>query len=313
MKKVKSLMIVLLSVIITGCSNINSEQQEDNGIAIEQQPEEENQSIQSTEIVKENEAPVVTDKIVDYSEYFQGISGCAVIYDGLSNTYLLYNKEECETEVSPLSTFKIVSALAGLENDVLVNENTTMEYSGEEYPVDAWNANLTLREAFATSCVWYFRQVIDTVGQESIRAILEEIQYGNCDISEWNGSNINSFPELNGFWLESSLKISPIQQVDMLDYVFSRENSFDIENIEQLKNIMYISELENGCLYGKTGSGTDGDAWFVGFIEKNSNKICFAIYLDDVKNREMVSGNRAKEIAINILTSLYVQDEKVKQ
>lgn len=107
---------------------------------------------------------------------------------------------------------------------MLVNENTTMEYSGEEYPVDAWNANLTLREAFATSCVWYFRQVIDKVGQESIRAILEEIQYGNCDISEWNGSNINSLPELNGFWLESSLKISPIQQADMLDYVFSREN-----------------------------------------------------------------------------------------
>ncbi len=152
MKKVKTAMIVLLSVIVTGCSNINSEQQEDNGIAIEQQPEEEDQSIQSTEIVKENETSVVTDKIVDYSEYFQGISGCAVIYDGLSNTYLFYNKEECETEVSPLSTFKIVSALAGLENDVLVNENTTMEYSGEEYPVDAWNANLTLREAFALTC-----------------------------------------------------------------------------------------------------------------------------------------------------------------
>lgn len=299
MKKVKTVLIVLLSVIITGCSNINSEQQDDKGIMTEQQPEN-----QSTDIVKETATSVVSNNIVDYSDYFQGISGCAVIYDGLSNTYSLYNKEECETEVSPLSTFKIVSALAGLENDVLVNENTTMEYSGEEYPVDAWNENLTLREAFETSCVWYFRQVIDKVGQESIRAILEEIQYGNCDISEWNGSNINSLPELNGFWLESSLKISPIQQADMLDYVFSRENSFDIENVEQLKKIMYISELENGCLYGKTGSGTDGDAWFVGFIEKNSNRICFAIYLDDMKNKDMVSGNKAKEIAINILTSL---------
>jgi bla regulator protein BlaR1 len=26
---------------------------------------------------------------------------------------------------------------------------------------------------------------------------------------EWRGGNINSLPELNGFWLESSLKISP--------------------------------------------------------------------------------------------------------
>lgn len=304
MRNVKSISIViaLLSVVIAGCSNIDIEQQEDDSVMTEEQTE--NQSVQSTNIVKETETSVVENNIVDYSEYFQGISGCAVIYDESSNTYSLYNKEECEIEVSPLSTFKIVSALAGLENNVLVNENTTMEYSGVEYPVDAWNANLTLKEAFETSCVWYFRQVIDTVGQESIQAILKELQYGNCDISEWNGSNINSLSELNGFWLKSSLKISPIQQVDMLNYIFSRENSFDIESVEELKSIMYISELENGRLYGKTGSGTDGEAWYVGFIEKNDNKIYFAIYLEDVKNKDIVSGNKAKEIAISILSSL---------
>ena len=53
----------------------------------------------------------------------------------------------------------------------------------------------------------------------------------------------------------------------------------------------------------KTGSGTDGKAWFVGFIEENDNKIYFAIYLDDVQNKEAVSGNKAKEIAISILNN----------
>ena len=67
---------VLLSVMIAGRSNTNSEQQEENS--------------------------------VDDSEYFQGISGCAVIYDESSNTYSLYSKEKCEKEVSPLSTFKII-------------------------------------------------------------------------------------------------------------------------------------------------------------------------------------------------------------
>ena len=265
MKKIKIIMITLLFVGVAGCSNINSEQQEDNGIAIKQQTEKENQGIKSTEIVKENETPIVTDNIVDYSEYFQGIGGCAVIYNQLTNSYSLYNKEKCETEVSPLSTFKIVSALAGLENGVLANETSTMEYSGIKYPIDTWNSNLTLKEAFENSCVWYFRQVVDRVGQEDIRTILKELQYGNCDISEWNGSKINSLPELNGFWLESSLEISPRQQVVVLNYIFDSENNFSAENLEVLKSIMYIAELENGCLYGKTGSGTDGKAWFVGF------------------------------------------------
>lgn len=303
MKKVKGIVIVLLSVMTAGCSNINREQQEDHGIATEQQTEEGNQSIQSTAIVKEKEAPVLTDNLVDYSEYFQGISGCAVIYDEASNTYFLYDKEKCEKEVSPLSTFKIVSALAGLENSVLEDQTSTMEYSGVKYPIDAWNSNLTLKEAFETSCVWYFRQVVDMVGQEDIRAMLEEIQYGNCDISEWNGSEINSLPELNGFWLESSLEISPKQQVVTLNHIFGSENNFNADHLEELKSIMYIAELDHGGLYGKTGSGTDGNAWFVGFIEENDNKIYFAIYLDDVQNKEVVSGNKAKEIAISILNN----------
>ncbi len=302
MKKVKGIVIVLLSVMAAGCSNINREQQEDHGIAIERQTEEENQSIQSTASVKEKEAPVVTDNLVDYSEYFQGISGCAVIYDEASNTYFLYDKEKCEKEVSPLSTFKIVSALAGLENNVLENQTSTMEYSGVKYPIDAWNANLTLKEAFETSCVWYFRQVVDMVGQEDICAMLKEIQYGNCDISEWNGSEINSLPELNGFWLESSLEISPKQQVVTLNHIFGGENSFNADHLKELKSIMYIAELDHGCLYGKTGSGTDGNAWFVGFMESN-NKTYFAVYLEDVQNKEVVSGNKAKEIAISILSN----------
>lgn len=303
MKKITNIIIVFISVIVTGCSNINSEQHENNAMVIEQKSEGENQNIQNTNTVKENETSAVKDNIVDYSEYFQGISGCAVVYDEISNTYFLYNKENCETEVSPLSTFKIVSALAGLENNVLVNENSTMEYNGVKYPIDTWNSNLTLKEAFENSCIWYFRQVVDIVGQEDIHTMLKELQYGNSDISEWNGSKINSLPELNGFWLESSLKISPVQQVATLNYVFSRENNFNAENIEILKNIMYVTEYDNGCLYGKTGSGTDGKAWFVGFIEVNSNKTYFAVYLEDVQNKDIVSGNKAKEIAINILSN----------
>lgn len=303
MKKVKGMLIMLLSVMVAGCSNINSERQEDNGIAIEQQTERENQSTQSVDITKENETPAVTDIIVDYSEYFQGISGCAVIYDESSNTYSLYGKEKCEKEVSPLSTFKIVSALAGLENNVLENETSTMEYSGVKYPIETWNSNLTLKEAFETSCIWYFRQVVDTVGQENICTLLKELQYGNCDISEWNGSELNSLPELNGFWLESSLEISPKQQVIVLNYIFGSENNFNAENIEELKNIMYIAELDNGCLYGKTGSGTDGNAWFVGFMEESDSKTYFAVYLEDMQNEDIVSGNKAKEIAISILSN----------
>lgn len=300
-KLLTAILIVSLSILFTGCSSVDSQPQKDISIETTPQSETEDQNAQNADGTEEKEASAAEENHVDYSEFFQGIHGCAVLYEDSSQTYTFYNKELCEKEVSPLSTFKIISALAGLENKVLENENSKMEYSGADYPVDAWNANLTLKEAFETSCVWYFRQVVDRVGQENMRTILQELQYGNCDLSEWNGSGVNPLPELNGFWLESSLKISPIGQVAVLQYIFGRENHFDVEQLETLKTVMYITDLDQGCLYGKTGSTSDGKAWFVGFLEESGSTTYFAVYLDDTQNKDIVSGNEAKEIAFNIL------------
>jgi bla regulator protein BlaR1 len=51
-----------------------------------------------------------------------------------------------------------------------------------------------------------------------------------CDTSEWDGRGINSFPELNGFWLESMLKISPIEQVNVLAEIFDGKTDFSKQN-----------------------------------------------------------------------------------
>lgn len=143
------------------------------------------------------------------SEAFQGIQGCAVLYDLGTDHYTLYQEDLCRTQVSPCSTFKILSTLMGLHTGVLTGPESTMTYSGIQYPVAAWNGNLTLAEAFQSSCVWYFRQVIDQVGQASVAQQLAALDYGNQDISQWEGGGQNQSPELNGFWIDSSLKISP--------------------------------------------------------------------------------------------------------
>lgn len=41
------------------------------------------------------------------SEAFQGIQGCAVLYDLGTDHYTLYQEDLCRTQVSPCSTFKI--------------------------------------------------------------------------------------------------------------------------------------------------------------------------------------------------------------
>ena len=157
-----------------------------------------------------------------------------------------------------------------------------------------------MEEAFQKSCIWYFRKVIDSVGKDKIQEELNGLQYGNCDISEWNGSNINPMEMLNGFWLNSSLRISPLEQVEVLSRIFEGYSDYDSRNIEILKRIMLVEETDSQKIYGKTGSG-NGEAWFVGFSESDGERRYFAIFLNDSEQRDRVSGNRAKEIALEIL------------
>ena len=312
MKNPTYLLILLLIFLFSGCAN-KSEPQETHNIETSEPEKTEtaeqdnransddtsNTDTDSNTIV---DVPNPTTKEIDLCDQFRGINGCAVIYNPDNNEYSIYNTSLCEQEVSPYSTFKIVSALAGLNNGVIENEYSMMNYSGEKYPLDEWNENASLDKAFQTSCIWYFRQIIDEVGQDEIQYELTQLEYGNCDISEWDGSGINPMPDLNGFWLGSSLKISPLEQVQVLAKIFEGESLYSAEDVALLKEIMLVSE-DTKRIYGKTGSGPDGEAWFVGFAEENGERIYFAIYLNDNTQANNVSGNTAKEIALDVLES----------
>ena len=63
---------------------------------------------------------------------------------------------------------------------------------------------------------------------------------------------------------------------------------------------MNIWLLWNTEIYGKTGSG-NGEAWFVGFSESDGERKYIAIYLNDSEHRDQISGNKAKEMALEIL------------
>ena len=124
---------------------------------------------------------------VDWSEYFNGLNGTAVIYDASNKKYTIYNRDLAITRSSPCSTFKIISSLIALENGIIETENSTKTWSGEIFWNEDWNKDIDFQEAFRTSCVWYFRQVIDDIGEDLMQKELDKLQYGNCDISDWEG------------------------------------------------------------------------------------------------------------------------------
>lgn len=249
---------------------------------------------------------------VDYSDCFDGIEGCAVFFNSDTNVYNMYNEELCEKRSSPNSTFKIISTLMGLENGVINSVDSTMGYDGTIYSNDKWNKDLSLKDAFKESCVWYFRKVIDNIGQSQVQKWLDQLKYGNCDISEWDGNGMNSLSALNGFWLDSSLEISPQEQVDIIAKIFEGKTDFSDKNITILKEIMLTQKDKNISVYGKTGTGKNANTgnmdngWFVGMFENNDKRYYFAVHLTDEKRKD-AWGPKAKEIALNIINKYYVE------
>lgn len=249
--------------------------------------------------------------IEDYSQYFKGMKGTAVFFNGDTNKYYIYNNELADMQTAPNSSFKIISCLMGLESGIIKPSDSTMKWDGTEYPITEWNKDLEYKEAFKVSAIWYYREVLDLVGQDYVQETLNNLSYGNCDISQWEGSlNNNVFPQIkslksiNGFWQESTLKISPIQQTEVMYKIFHDKDTFSEQNIDRLKEIMLIDNDSNKTkIYGKTGTGIMDeswvDAWFVGFFEYDNETIYFSVRL----NEPNTTGQNAKEIAIDIINN----------
>ena len=310
---VLTIMLILLvcAVMLTGCiGNHSSEEKQEPATTqvIDNSVEEETES--SAETID------VTPEIVeaDWSNYFNGLNGTAVVYDATNQQYTIYNRDLAVTESSPCSTFKIISSLIALENGIIEPENSTRTWSGEIFWNEDWNKDIDFPEAFRTSCVWYYRQVIDDIGQDLMKRELDRLQYGNCDISDWEGrlNTNNSNRALTGFWIESSLLISPVEQVEVMERIFGDNSAYSEETQAELKQVMLLPEIDGTdiTIYGKTGMGKANgivvDAWFTGFAESTTGKIYFCVRLGRSDGMN-VSSQLAKEIATKVVSNYYIQ------
>lgn len=316
--KICSCVLIFSISALAGCTKEN-ESLTDNQSEKMQVSEEVNQTEESVtekmtqteettdEIQEEAVEPTITEE--DWSNYFEEMNGAAVIYDTTENCYQIYNQELALTRRSPCSTFKIISSLIALENGIIDPNNSTRTWSGEVFWNEDWNKDIDFTDAFHASCVWYFREVIDEIGKDMMQDELNKLQYGNCDISDWNGqlNTNNSNPALTGFWIESSLLISPKEQVEVIERIFGDNTNYSEEIRDQLKQVMLLSEQNESdiLIYGKTGMGKSYgivvDSWFTGFADSSEKRIYFCVYLGETDNKD-VSSAKAREIAIKIVS-----------
>lgn len=234
---------------------------------------------------------------VDLSAYFREYKGSFVLYDLENDAWRIHDIEHATLRVSPNSTFKIYTALFGLEEGVITPENSFITWDNEIYPFEEWNSDQTLNSAMSSSVNWYFQAIDEQLGKGLVYNYIQEIGYGN--------ENING--DLSTYWMESSLKISPIEQVELLTKFYNNNFEFSPKNINAVKESIYLSSSENGNFYGKTGTGrVDGkdiNGWFIGYIETSNNTYFFATNIIDDTN---ATGSTATQITMSILSDMNI-------
>ena len=234
---------------------------------------------------------------VDFSKYFGKYEGSFVLYDLRNDVWSIHDIKHATLRVAPDSTYKIYDALFGLEEGVITPQDSFIAWNGENYPFEAWNADQTLQSAMASSVNWYFQSVDEQLGTTSVYDYIKEIGYGNKNMSG----------DFSTYWMESSLKISPIEQVELLTQLQNNNFGFAPENINAVKDSICLSSSDAGTFYGKTGTGRvdgqDVNGWFIGYIETADNTYFFATNIGADSN---ATGGNATEITMSILSDMNI-------
>ncbi len=234
---------------------------------------------------------------VDFSKYFGKYEGSFVLYDLENDIWSIHDIEHATLRVAPDSTYKIYDALFGLEEGVITPEDSFIAWNGKNYPFETWNSDQTLQSAMTSSVNWYFQAIDEQLASTNIHNYIQQIGYGNENVSG----------RLSTYWLESSLKISPVEQVKLLTKLQNNSLGFSSENINAVKDAICLSSSDAGTFYGKTGTGRvdgqDVNGWFIGYIETADNTYFFATNIGADSD---ATGGNTTEITMSILSDMNI-------
>lgn len=113
---------------------------------------------------------------------------------------------QCDTPLSPASTFKIPHALVALETGV-VSATTVERWDGTVHrATPSWDTDHTVLSALRPSVLWFFQRIAPRVGADRMHAWLQRVGYGNADTSG----------PVTEYWINGRLRVSVNEQLKFL-------------------------------------------------------------------------------------------------
>lgn len=220
--------------------------------------------------------------------------GVIVIKDDNNITIYGNDLSRANTAYIPASTFKMLNALIGLDNNK-VTKDEVFKWDGEKRLYPTWNKEMDLGEAMTLSTIPVYQELARRIGLDLMQKEVKKVNFGNAEI----GSTIDNF------WLVGPLKITPVQEVKFVDDLAHNRLPFKTKTQKAVKDMLLIKEINGNKIYAKSGWGMDVTpqvGWLTGWVEKsNGSKIGFSLNLEMKPN---MPGSVRNEITYKSLENL---------
>lgn len=240
---------------------------------------------------------------------------CTLVLDSKTSTPLIM-QGDCDSRVTPASTFKIGLAAMGFNEGILKDAHNPTFPFREGYPDwggDNWKQPTDPTRWLKYSVVWYSQQITHRLGKAKFADYVKRFHYGNADVSGDPGKNNG----LERAWIASSLKISPMEEAGFLSRLLNGTLPISPEaTAKTIALVETLPEKPNGwTIQGKTGSAfprrADGSfdqakswGWYVGWAEKDGRRLVFARLIQDEKIENPTAGVRARDSLVQDLPGI---------
>lgn len=226
------------------------------------------------------------------------LKGTVLILDDKENTYYSNDFQLAQTGYLPASTFKITNSIIALEANVIQDEHTILKWDGQKRDFDIWEKDMSVRQAFQSSCLPCYRQIARDIGVKRMKAYLNKLHYNNMDVNE---------STIDNFWISGESRITPFEQIVFLKKFYTKKLPILNSTYDKMLRIFEKQHTSTYVYYGKSGWSTQNNlhnGWFVGLIERDNKVYYFALNAEPIDQKDTSKFLTAREQAIQDVLKL---------
>ena len=209
---------------------------------------------------------------------------CTLALDADTGAVLL-DEGDCDTRVTPASTFKLPLAVIGFDTGFLQNPlhpALPFQPGDPDWGGESWRRDTNPTDWLRYSVVWYSQRITRALRADTVTRYARAFGYGNADFSGDAGYDNG----LERAWIASSLLVSPHEQAQFLRGLVTDSLPVSAQAMADTRASTQQHQSGGWVIHGKTGGAyprradrsfdyAHGWGWYVGWAERGGRSVVF--------------------------------------